>query len=201
VDVIGVVVKASKAEKIMSKSQKELDKRTLTLVDQSSITVRSRFCWAFLDFRVQLTRMACLCRLTSLCGATTRSATATKTWPSSPSSRSRPAASASSEVRLCARVPCSATCAHAVVSLLFLLAGRSLNASFGSHLMINPDIKPAHELRAWFDSQGRERVSAFESLSKGRTPGGGGGDWRKSFAQVRDEKLGTKDKVHTSILL
>lgn len=63
--------------------------------------------------------------------------------------------------------------------------------------MINPDIKPAHELRAWFDSQGRERVSAFESLSKGRTPGGGGGDWRKSFAQVRDEKLGTKDKVGT----
>jgi replication factor A1 len=74
-------------------------------------------------------------------------------------------------------------------------AGRSLNASFGSQMLINPDIKPAHELRAWWDSQGKERVAAFDSLSKGRTPGGGGGDQRKSFGQVREAKLGTGDKV------
>jgi replication factor A1 len=70
--------------------------------------------------------------------------------------------------------------------------GKSLNASFGSHFFVNPDIKEAHELRAWFDSKGKD--AHIKSISDQRSGGGGGNDVRKQFADIKDENLGFKEK-------
>lgn len=65
--------------------------------------------------------------------------------------------------------------------------GRSLSTSFSSRIYPNLDRPEAHDLRQWYDSQGRGAVT--ESISK-KGNGGGGGDPRKTFQQAKDERLG-----------
>ncbi|XP_074495993.1 replication protein A 70 kDa DNA-binding subunit [Sebastes fasciatus] len=70
--------------------------------------------------------------------------------------------------------------------------GRSLNASFASTLLINPDIPEAHKLRGWFDKEGH----AMDGQSLTESKGGGGGltNW-KTLSDVKTEHLGHGDKA------
>jgi len=67
--------------------------------------------------------------------------------------------------------------------------GKSLSASFGSRVHLNPDKPEAHALRAWFDNQGKN--AEVDCISK-RGPGG---DRRITFQQVKDEGLGNSEKA------
>lgn len=69
--------------------------------------------------------------------------------------------------------------------------GRSLSATFGSQIFVNPDRPEAHTLRQWYDTFGKN--AEVQSLSKNRM-GGGGGDARKHFVDIKDEQLGMGEK-------
>jgi replication factor A1 len=73
--------------------------------------------------------------------------------------------------------------------------GRTLSTTFQSQIFVNPDRAEAHELKAWFDHDGKN--ANLESLSNKKMGGEGGGSGmanRKSFASVKDEQLGFHDK-------
>lgn len=70
--------------------------------------------------------------------------------------------------------------------------GRSLNASFSSTLLINPDIPEAHKLRGWFDKEGHAMDG--QSLTEARGSGGGLTNW-KTLSDVKTEHLGHGDKA------
>jgi replication factor A1 len=69
--------------------------------------------------------------------------------------------------------------------------GKSLSTSFGTQVVINPDMKEAHDLKGWYDTQGKG--ADFENLSKGGGAGSGK-DPRKNFEQIEDEGLGRNEK-------
>lgn len=60
--------------------------------------------------------------------------------------------------------------------------GRSLSVSINSQVMVNPDIKEAHVLRGWFQSEGRD-VSFLTFQNEGVSGGGQATNW-KNFLQV-----------------
>lgn len=76
--------------------------------------------------------------------------------------------------------------------------GRSLSVSASSVMNINPDTPDAHNLRGWYEGEGRN--STFRSF----TSGGGGGatmrnaalnrDEMKTLQEVRDADIGNGDK-------
>jgi hypothetical protein len=64
--------------------------------------------------------------------------------------------------------------------------------SNGSTLQVNPDVREAHLLRAWYDQTGRD--ANYTSLYEGRGGAGGGGggaggDAFRTLASVKDEQL------------
>jgi len=71
--------------------------------------------------------------------------------------------------------------------------GRSLSALGGTSMMINPDLKEAHILRGWWDSEGRDmNYSTFQG--EGGSQGGGSNSNWKMFSQVKSENLGSGEK-------
>lgn len=68
--------------------------------------------------------------------------------------------------------------------------GRTLTTTPGTTYFMNPDIREAHELKAWYDNS-RETVQ-FKNLSV-NTPKGSSLP-RKTFEQVRDEGLGQSEE-------
>lgn len=72
--------------------------------------------------------------------------------------------------------------------------GRTLSTSTVSLISLNPDIREAHELRGWYDSQGAHASS--RSLSAGLAAGGAAAarDDRKTIAQIKEEHLGMGEK-------
>ncbi len=79
-------------------------------------------------------------------------------------------------------------------------SGRTISASFASTVSVNPDIREAHQLRGWYDSQvGSGRASAIDgvqNLSSGASAASGGGrkEERKTIGQIKDEALGSSTK-------
>ncbi|XP_072248336.1 replication protein A 70 kDa DNA-binding subunit [Leuresthes tenuis] len=71
--------------------------------------------------------------------------------------------------------------------------GRSLSVSFGSTLMINPDIPEAYKLRGWYDQEGHAMDGQSLSEMKGGS-GGGNTNW-KTLSDVKTEHLGHGDKA------
>jgi replication factor A1 len=69
--------------------------------------------------------------------------------------------------------------------------GRSLNTGFTSLILINPEIKQAQEMRQWYETKGRS--GTVTSISESRS-GGSGAAPRKTFAAIKDENLGFKEK-------
>ena len=69
--------------------------------------------------------------------------------------------------------------------------GRSLSASSGSSLMINPDIKEAHHIRGWWDNEGRNMTYSMYQ-NDGGSQGGGNSNW-KIFSQVISTADGALD--------
>jgi replication factor A1 len=63
--------------------------------------------------------------------------------------------------------------------------GRSLSSSYGSKVMVNPDIPEAHKLRAWYDSKGRS--ADISSISSNR--GGGKSSQRSTLAEISEIQL------------
>ena len=59
-----------------------------------------------------------------------------------------------------------------------------------SNLQVNPDVREASLLRAWYDQNGQQ--TAFTSISEGRGGGGGGAgsDELRTIASVKDENIG-----------
>eukprot|EP01116_Phalansterium_solitarium_P017308 TRINITY_DN4229_c0_g2_i1.p1 TRINITY_DN4229_c0_g2~~TRINITY_DN4229_c0_g2_i1.p1 ORF type:complete len:652 (-),score=238.32 TRINITY_DN4229_c0_g2_i1:174-2129(-) len=83
--------------------------------------------------------------------------------------------------------------------------GRGLTTVSSTHIAVNPDLREAHALRGWFDSQGGH-VSAqpLSSMAQGGIDGEGGGfissiQERKTFSQIKDENLG-RDKQDNFVL-
>lgn len=70
--------------------------------------------------------------------------------------------------------------------------GKSLNTTYGSHFFVNPDRQEAHNLRQWYDTQGKD--ATIESISKGRSGGGSGSDPRKTLLEFKEEHLGFNEK-------
>ncbi|GAA5888099.1 hypothetical protein JCM6882_000280 [Rhodosporidiobolus microsporus] len=75
--------------------------------------------------------------------------------------------------------------------------GRSLSVSGSSTVQFDPDIAEAHELRGWYDTQGKS--TSFASFSS--SGGGGGGaaiaskpDEFKTLSAVVDENLGMSER-------
>ena len=69
--------------------------------------------------------------------------------------------------------------------------GRSLNSSFSSQLLINPDIPHASTLRAWYKQGG---AAAGTHALTGAGGGGGAREQRIFISQIKDEHLGAGDK-------
>jgi replication factor A1 len=71
--------------------------------------------------------------------------------------------------------------------------GRTLSTSSMSTITMNPDIREAHELRGWFDSQGINESSRSLSTAANLATSTKKDD-RKTVAQIKDEFLGSGDK-------
>lgn len=75
--------------------------------------------------------------------------------------------------------------------------GRSLSVLSSSTMMIDPDIPQSHELRGWYDAIGVD--STFKAQSSTGMGGGTQGAFNrnevKSFAQVKEENLGSTDQA------
>ncbi|ELU09821.1 hypothetical protein CAPTEDRAFT_172916 [Capitella teleta] len=70
--------------------------------------------------------------------------------------------------------------------------GRSLSCGSSSQLVLNPDIPQAHQLRGWYDSEGRNAdFNAYSSEAAGS--GSHSTNW-KSFGDVKSQNLGTGEK-------
>jgi replication factor A1 len=84
--------------------------------------------------------------------------------------------------------------------------GRSLSTNSTSGFYINPDIREAHELRAWYDTVGQTAHLKLLSVF-GAGNGKGPSAPKKTFGQVRDEGFGMTENqnddffVRASILL
>jgi replication factor A1 len=142
VDIIGVVTSVSPIANLTSKSSgRDLKKRTVTLIDQTTLAV---------DLTL---------------------------WGES--------AEKYNEIDL-ADNPVLAVKACRVSEF----GGRSLNSGFTSLFMVNPDIKEAKALRQWYDTTGREVQTTSISASRS----GGGPTPRKTFAAIKDENLGHREK-------
>lgn len=85
----------------------------------------------------------------------------------------------------------------AFIATLLTTPGRTLSASGSTTMHINPDTPDAHNLRGWYESEGRNLD--FKNFSSG---GGGGASMRnttlnrddiKTLQEVRDSDLGTRD--------
>ena len=75
--------------------------------------------------------------------------------------------------------------------------GRSVSVGGNTVFQINPDIPEAHKLRGWFDQGGNQ--SEVRDLSSGTVGGSGGAglgqaNW-KTFDLLKDEQLGMGDKA------
>ncbi len=70
-------------------------------------------------------------------------------------------------------------------------SGKSVGTISSTQLLIDPDIPAAHQLRDWFDGEGRHSVS--QSISR---EGGTGmrTELRKTISAIKDEGLGRGDK-------
>ena len=79
--------------------------------------------------------------------------------------------------------------------------GRTLSTLNSSSIQIDPDVREAHLLRAWYDQTGQH--GTFTALSEGRGGGAGGAgaggaggtDEFKQLVAVKDENLGSGDRV------
>ena len=76
--------------------------------------------------------------------------------------------------------------------------GRSLSMFSSSAMTVNPDIQEAHELKGWYDSQGRNETFMTHQASglNGGESGMGAGklkEQRKTLAQVKNENLGMNE--------
>ena len=77
-------------------------------------------------------------------------------------------------------------------------SGRSLSMFSSSMMNVSPDIPEAHELKGWYDSEGRDgSFNSFKNLGGGDQDGTTSGrkDERKTLEQVRDENLGMGESV------
>ena len=78
--------------------------------------------------------------------------------------------------------------------------GRSLSSGNGTSMSVNPDIPEAHALRGWYDTIG---ISSDPQAISGNGAGFSG-DKRsqelKLISQIKDENLGTSDKVRAAHL-
>lgn len=73
--------------------------------------------------------------------------------------------------------------------------GRTLSTLSSSTIVMNPDMREAHELRGWFDAQGIHQES--RSVSTAASMGGGlasAKDDRKTISQIKEDHLGQGDK-------
>eukprot|EP00850_Spirogloea_muscicola_P011414 SM000071S21038 [mRNA] locus=s71:22470:25733:+ [translate_table: standard] len=70
-------------------------------------------------------------------------------------------------------------------------SGKSIGTINSSQLMINPDIKQAHELRSWYSTEGG-RNAPVTSIS--REGAGMRSDVRKTLAAIKDEDMGRSGK-------
>lgn len=73
--------------------------------------------------------------------------------------------------------------------------GRTLSGSFGSHVLVDPDIPEAHKLKGWFVQQEQGgSMMEFKGYS-GEMGAGGGRDPPKVISQIKDDRLGCGEKV------
>ncbi|GFP81509.1 replication protein a 70 kDa DNA-binding subunit c [Phtheirospermum japonicum] len=68
--------------------------------------------------------------------------------------------------------------------------GKSIGSISTSQLFIDPDFPEAHNLRAWFENDGKNTpaISISREMNMVRT------EVRKTISQIKDEKLGTSEK-------
>jgi replication factor A1 len=73
--------------------------------------------------------------------------------------------------------------------------GRSLNMTFGSSMMVNPDIDEAYNLKGWYDGQGQRELSTYNSHAGLATLGGAQGrkNPEKTLQQIQEEHLGMNE--------
>ncbi|KAA8523298.1 hypothetical protein F0562_009721 [Nyssa sinensis] len=70
-------------------------------------------------------------------------------------------------------------------------SGKSVGTISSTRLFLNPDSPEAHNLRQWFDQEGKNTAS--QSISRDM-PGGAKNEIRKTVSQIKDEGLGRSDK-------
>jgi replication factor A1 len=66
--------------------------------------------------------------------------------------------------------------------------GASLSAGMSAVIEVNPDSEEAHDLRVWYDTEGK--TSAPIRIARTGGGGGGGGDRRIMLSQIKDENMG-----------
>lgn len=71
--------------------------------------------------------------------------------------------------------------------------GRSLSLLSSGTMTVDPDIGEAHQLKGWYDSQGRNDSFASHSNMAGAGAAGGRMDPLKTVTQVKDEALGMSE--------
>jgi len=71
--------------------------------------------------------------------------------------------------------------------------GRSLSLLSSGSMSVDPDITEAHQLKGWYDSQGRSETFMAHTGMSSMGAAGGRRDETKTIAQVRDEGLGTNE--------
>ncbi|KAM1067875.1 hypothetical protein ACFX13_023386 [Malus domestica] len=70
--------------------------------------------------------------------------------------------------------------------------GKVMGTISTSQLLIEPNIEKAYEVRNWFEKEGNNTPCI--SISR-ETTGVGRADIRKTLSQIKDEKLGTSEKL------
>ncbi|KAM1721571.1 hypothetical protein TB2_022635 [Malus domestica] len=70
--------------------------------------------------------------------------------------------------------------------------GKVMGTISTSQLLIEPNIEKAYEVRNWFEKEGNNTPCIFISRE---TTGVGRADIRKTLSQIKDEKLGTFEKL------
>lgn len=73
--------------------------------------------------------------------------------------------------------------------------GRSLSLLSSGTMTVDPDISEAHQLKGWYDSQGRNETFNSHSNMSGAAAAAGRMDPLKTVTQVKDENLGMGDGV------
>lgn len=71
--------------------------------------------------------------------------------------------------------------------------GRSLSLLSSGSMTVDPDIPEAHQLKGWYDSQGRRETFLAHTGMSSAGAAGGRRDETKTVAQIKEEGLGTNE--------